>query len=127
MLVIIQVASLRSPITSTRHYETETRKKRWDSMPDGRAFALTRLRIGPFIRSAAISRIPIPSFLFLVVVQFALRSWRIAACPTWPTLSPSFQHSKSSYSNNFLSSIPILHTTSSSIISEIKYCGIPLE
>ena len=83
VLVIIQVASLRSPITSTRHYETETRKKRWDSMPDGRAFALTRLRIGPFIRSAAISRIPIPSFLLLVVLQFALRSWRIACLFYW--------------------------------------------
>jgi len=45
----------------------------------------------------------------------------ITSRETSPISSPSSMHLKLSNNNNFLSSCPILHTTSSSNISEIKY------
>ncbi len=59
--------------------------------------------------------------------QLHFRIRFITAALTSPIYSPSSQHTKLSNNNNFLSSIPIVHTISSSIISDIKNCGSPFE
>ena len=59
--------------------------------------------------------------------QFAFGIWLITALLTAPTSTPSSQHRKSSYRSSFLSSSPNGQTISSSIMSETKNCGRPLE
>ena len=87
----------------------------------------------PLIRLAKCPRLPSRGSLILhriltaIYFQFDLRSRLIAASFTAPRYSPSSQQPKSSKSNNFLSSKPIVVTTSSSMISDMKYCGKPRE
>ena len=70
---------------------------------------------------------PFLSRICTFVVQFAFGIWFITALLTAPTSTPSSQHRKSSNRSSFLSSSPNGHTTSSSITSETKNCGRPLE
>ena len=70
---------------------------------------------------------PFYSRICTFVVQFAFGIWFITALLTAPTSTPSSQHRKSSYRSSFLSSSPNGHTTSSSMTSEMKNCGKPLE
>ena len=123
VLVLIQ-ARRCAPRTSTRLAKpnpTEIRKKR------GRTGAAS-----PLNRLAIAARIPFLHFPFLSRIctsgsQFDFGICRITSLLTAPMSTPSSQQRKSSYRSSFLSSSPNGQTTSSSIISERKYCGKPLE
>ena len=81
---------------------------------------------------AIAARIPKLLFPFLYRIctfgfQLLFGIWLITSLLTAPTSTPSSQHRKSSYKSSFLSSSPNGHTTSSSMTSETKNCGRPLE
>ena len=123
MTVLIQ-ARRCAPRTSTR-----------PAKPDPTEIRKNRSRTGaasPLNRSAIAARIPFLHFPFYNRIctfgsQFAFGICRITSLLTAPMSTPSSQHRKSSYSSSFLSSSPNGQTTSSSIMSEIKNCGSPLE
>ena len=100
----------------------------------------TEIRKSGTVRSAASPRtclaiaahIPLLYFPFYSRIctfgnQFASGICRITSLLTAPTSTPSSQHKKSSNRSSFLSSSPNGHTTSSSMTSEMKNCGKPLE
>ena len=111
------------------------RDKHTPRKPNPTEIRKNRSRTGaasPLNRSAIAARIPFLHFPFLSRIctfgsQFAFGICRITSLLTAPMSTPSSQHRKSSYRSSFLSSSPNGQTISSSIMSEIKNCGRPLE
>lgn len=123
VLVLIQ-ARRCAPRTSTRLAKPNPTEIRKNRSRTGAASPLNRLAIAariPFLHFPFLSRI----YTFGSQLDFGI--CRITSLLTAPMSTPSSQQRKSSYRSSFLSSIPNGHTTSSSIISERKYCGNPFE
>ena len=124
-----QVASLRSANPSARLHSIHEEKLSENMSAKERgvcAEPLANRPLIPFLRDDIFSS----CVLFIrhwIYHEDALRIFLIVSGETGPMYSPSSHKLKLSKSNSFLSSIPIRHTTSSSIMSDMKYCGSPLE
>ena len=106
--------------------QRDPKMKRKTKARGGGAAPLNRLGAGIRLSRRAVfsffKTVPMPFEFQLLLGIRAMVSWL-----TVPINSPSFQQRNVSDSKSFLSSKPNGQMTSSSIISEIKNCGNPLE